>query len=256
MPDNPKYELDCKNRKITLKGACLDLLDTCKGMCCRKWNVPIQESEYATGSYNAKKVCVIDGNDCAGKRQHCINRQFRLDQKDDGSCVYLGDDNRCSIYDRRPQVCRNFNCKNGWEIAMTCPPPRQETQQGQPSKESAAPAAHKTYETPPGGDMTYLVNPLVRLKTIFYSKEKNKLSFVVKPMDKCSLTTFSVDFDYPSLSEDCLRQLIGLFDGKTTVDEVCARINQECGLQLSAQEMSRIVQLLNQRGIIIFKNEE
>jgi len=256
MSDNLKYELDCKNRKITLKGACLDLLDICKGMCCRKWNVPIQESEYETGSYHAKKVCVIDGNNCAGKRQHCINRQYRLDQKEDGSCVYLSEDSTCSIYDRRPLVCRNFNCKNGWEISSTCPAPRQEAQQPQPPKASDAPETHKTYESLPAGDMTYIANPLVRLKTIFYSKEKKKLSLVVKPMDKCSYTTCAIDFDFPSLNEDSLRQLIGFFDGKTTVDAACARINQECGLQLSAQEMSRIVQLLQQRGIIIFRNEE
>lgn len=253
MPNNPKYELDGKNRKLTLKGACLDLLDICKGMCCRKWNVPIQESEFTAGSYNAKKVCVIDGNDCTNKRQHCINRQFRLAQKDDGSCVYLGDDNRCSIYDRRPQVCRNFNCKNGWEISTTCPPPRQSARG---PKDSAAPETHKTYETPPDGDMTYLANPLARLKTIFFAKDKKKISFVVKPIDKCSFTTFSADFDYPSLGEDSLRRLIALFDGTNTVEEARRRINAEYGARLTADEMSRIVQLLHLRGIIIFRNEE
>jgi Fe-S-cluster containining protein len=254
MPDNPKFELDCKNRKLTLKGACLDLLDICKGMCCRKWNVPIQESEYAAGAYKAKKVCIIDGNNCAGERPHCINRQYRLDQKEDGSCVYLNEDSTCSIYERRPLVCRNFTCKNGWEISSTCPTPPQ--QQQQTPKESSEPETHKTYEASPAGDMTYIANPLVRLKTVFYAKDKKKLSLVVKPMDKCSLTTCTVDFDYPSLNEDILRQLIGLFDGTATLDAARAQINEKCNLRLTAGELSRIVQLLQQRGIIIFKNEE
>jgi Fe-S-cluster containining protein len=28
----------------------------------------------------------------------------------DGKCIHLGGDNRCQIYDRRPQGCRDFNC--------------------------------------------------------------------------------------------------------------------------------------------------
>ena len=27
-----------------------------------------------------------------------------------GRCYYLNEDNRCSIYDKRPQICRSFNC--------------------------------------------------------------------------------------------------------------------------------------------------
>jgi Fe-S-cluster containining protein len=33
-----------------------------------------------------------------------------LKSKPDGSCVYLGDQG-CSIYERRPQMCRAFDCR-------------------------------------------------------------------------------------------------------------------------------------------------
>ena len=32
-----------------------------------------------------------------------------------GKCPYLGDDNKCTVYKTRPEVCRNFNC---WEHEM------------------------------------------------------------------------------------------------------------------------------------------
>lgn len=33
---------------------------------------------------------------------------FTLAQKSDGSCVFLGRDRRCTVYDKRPDVCRRF----------------------------------------------------------------------------------------------------------------------------------------------------
>ena len=28
----------------------------------------------------------------------------------DGKCIHLGDDNLCKVYDKRPKMCRQFNC--------------------------------------------------------------------------------------------------------------------------------------------------
>lgn len=33
---------------------------------------------------------------------------FTLAQKSDGSCVFLGSDRRCTVYEKRPGVCRAF----------------------------------------------------------------------------------------------------------------------------------------------------
>ncbi len=33
---------------------------------------------------------------------------FTLAQKPDGSCIFLGRDRRCSVYEKRPDVCRRF----------------------------------------------------------------------------------------------------------------------------------------------------
>lgn len=33
---------------------------------------------------------------------------FTLTQKSDGTCLFLGSDARCTVYENRPQVCRHF----------------------------------------------------------------------------------------------------------------------------------------------------
>ena len=35
-----------------------------------------------------------------------INSYVQLVAKEDGSCVHLGEDNKCTVYDKRPVICR------------------------------------------------------------------------------------------------------------------------------------------------------
>lgn len=48
--------------------------------------------------------------------QACLNKdqEWCLPYKD-GKCVYLGEDDRCTIYESRPERCREFNCVNGYK---------------------------------------------------------------------------------------------------------------------------------------------
>ncbi len=36
---------------------------------------------------------------------------YLLGRREDGACVHLGDDNRCTIYEHRPSACRDFDCR-------------------------------------------------------------------------------------------------------------------------------------------------
>jgi Fe-S-cluster containining protein len=45
---------------------------------------------------------------------------FLLQPKADGSCPFLGSDRRCTVYDRRPGVCRGFPRELGPRIHY-CP---------------------------------------------------------------------------------------------------------------------------------------
>jgi Fe-S-cluster containining protein len=43
---------------------------------------------------------------------------YQIARRPDGACVHLGDDMRCTIHDRRPAVCRAFDCRKDdriWE---------------------------------------------------------------------------------------------------------------------------------------------
>src|SRR5262249_9109472 len=66
----------------------------CRVPCCRFLEVPLDEDEAGSGTYGFTRaragVAVLVRDDRTG-------------------CVYLRD-GRCSIYERRPRVCRTFDC--------------------------------------------------------------------------------------------------------------------------------------------------
>lgn len=41
--------------------------------------------------------------------------------RDDGRCVFLGADDRCTIYDERPRGCRHFNCAKDRQFQAAFP---------------------------------------------------------------------------------------------------------------------------------------
>lgn len=45
---------------------------------------------------------------------------FLLEQKPNGDCRFLGDDRRCTVYERRPDTCRDFPAKVGPRVGF-CP---------------------------------------------------------------------------------------------------------------------------------------
>ncbi len=42
------------------------------------------------------------------KHYRSSTQLFTLAQRADGSCIFLNDDRMCSIYEKRPNVCRDF----------------------------------------------------------------------------------------------------------------------------------------------------
>jgi len=45
---------------------------------------------------------------------------YLLNQKADGTCIYLGADKRCTVYERRPSTCRGFPVVLGPRVG-SCP---------------------------------------------------------------------------------------------------------------------------------------
>lgn len=66
--------------------------------CCHEMSVYLDDDEL--GEY--RSVIEVD--------EQGQNRP-RLERADDDSCVYLDDSGACSIYTRRPRLCRTFDCR-------------------------------------------------------------------------------------------------------------------------------------------------
>jgi len=83
-----KVMLDMKSGKKTLPAPpCQD----CSGACCtQKGSIEISIMPDEKDRYQLDE-----------------NGNIRME---DGHCVYLQSDYQCSIYDNRPEICRQFNC--------------------------------------------------------------------------------------------------------------------------------------------------
>lgn len=79
---------------------------SCNGACC---SLPVEIDGDEVADF-PDAVCVPE---------QCGNRvvdTWMLPRKADGRCVYLDVNNRCRIYERRPRVCREFNCLCGYKL--------------------------------------------------------------------------------------------------------------------------------------------
>ncbi len=71
--------------------------ETCVSSCCRKaWPIAVTAEEAPTFG----DAVILTG-------KHGWSFVGELRKREDGACVYLGPDG-CGVYDKRPQVCRDF----------------------------------------------------------------------------------------------------------------------------------------------------
>ena len=77
--------------------------DSCDGACCK---------------YVAMELdCPEDLDDFENIKWYIIHKNIRVYIDEEGTwniefstpCKYLNDSNRCSLYDKRPQICRKYN---------------------------------------------------------------------------------------------------------------------------------------------------
>lgn len=84
------------------------MINNCNGcgLCCRFFLINLSKEEYESGDCQTmfEEYGVMEDFE---KAEECgVNF---LAQKSDGSCIYLVE-NKCSIHDKRPKVCRDFFC--------------------------------------------------------------------------------------------------------------------------------------------------
>jgi Fe-S-cluster containining protein len=78
------------------------------GLCCKLFLINLNKEEYLSGEYETQFQEFNLKDDFGIIEKYGGNI---LSQKKDGSCIYLKN-NLCSIHEKRPQVCRNFDCNS------------------------------------------------------------------------------------------------------------------------------------------------
>jgi len=76
------------------------------GVCCKLFLINLTAEEYRSGKYKAQFGMFGFVEDFDEAEMCAANI---IEQKDDGSCIYLKDA-KCSIHETRPKSCRNFFC--------------------------------------------------------------------------------------------------------------------------------------------------
>jgi len=121
-------ELDPKMGRIVLfTKKCIDELPRCEAMCCRILStVNPTRTELEEKLYEIDEICLLTNKACEKEIETCINREYRLKKRPDGYCIYLEQNNRCSIYERQPDMCKFFFCRSGWSLSGVLPEKDQE----------------------------------------------------------------------------------------------------------------------------------
>lgn len=189
MKDNSRFLLDVNKGKIFFKGNCFEVLHLCKALCCRRVNATLSLEEIRSNFYKAEAFCIVTNRECKNKEIDCADREYRLKRKkNDNTCIYLTRDNKCAINERKPQNCKDFYCKEGWGLLY-------------PSEELARKAEKRTnkyFIENLRDDMVFVLNPLIRVETLFYVKEKKEILFVNKRIDKCGFVSSKYNFHSPA----------------------------------------------------------
>ncbi|MDD3044123.1 MAG: YkgJ family cysteine cluster protein [Candidatus Delongbacteria bacterium] len=86
----------------------IKMINKCRGcaVCCTLFPVPLNSKELYSGKYQTETDAWRDFEDFSEIEEYGLNI---LKKNPDGSCVYLKE-LRCTIYENRPQVCRDFFC--------------------------------------------------------------------------------------------------------------------------------------------------
>jgi len=233
-----------KKRRINLRGTCLELLPICEALCCRDWNVNLTRAEGKNGTYLSDKICLLTEKECDKDRGECAHLEYRLQKKDDRSCVYINGDSTCSIYDRRPRVCRDFSCQGGWRLDSV----------SSVDSEKGGIAFTLTKADFIAGlknDMTFILHPLLKIHSIFCIQAKGEIVFLKEFIGNCGKFYTKDEFLNTKLDERRLFELLNLFARKDTLEDVYRLFSSQVDILLSQKEFYEIVWLFNKHQLIL-----
>jgi len=91
------------------------------GDCCRNRAIMLYDHDVE----RLRKAEIHDFyEETSELERYLTGAPYRMRLRDDGSCVFLTDDNRCSVYDLRPDTCRRYPFIVGEDfilVSLSCP---------------------------------------------------------------------------------------------------------------------------------------
>lgn len=99
------------NGKIRFDGKCAETKAFCGAVCCRNTLVLLTKEESNSGQFETQEP--TEGCNCSACVLMRSSGQRALQRTENG-CIYLDGAGQCSIYDKRPQRCRDYQCERVW----------------------------------------------------------------------------------------------------------------------------------------------
>lgn len=92
------------------------LCASCEASCCKNWPVEASVPDLIRLGHLDKEEATVSLAAAARRlKKEGIIRSFHpsrwvfvLAQKKNGDCIFLGEDRRCTVYRKRPAICRAF----------------------------------------------------------------------------------------------------------------------------------------------------
>jgi Fe-S-cluster containining protein len=112
QPVNKPNCFEVDDFTVVFNGDCEACRPYCGSLCCTMFKyVALSEEEALSGRYRYKAVTPdCECEECQEMRAAGVEYSL-LKKKPQGSCIYLDVDKKCTIYEYRPQTCRQFDCK-------------------------------------------------------------------------------------------------------------------------------------------------
>jgi Fe-S-cluster containining protein len=243
LTDLTHIEFDDKQSKFVFHGDCIEMHPLCQAMCCSQFSIEITAEEYASGQYNAEIVCLWTYKACQAAFQSCPSQRYQLIKQRDKSCIYQKD-KHCSIYNRRPRICRDFVCSGAYLIWS------RPEQSGLPDQKRPT-LNREIFLERLNEDMVFLQQPLIKVHTIFIIKPKREIIFVKEMVGSCGKFTTRDNFDYPQLDDDKILMLLDLFNRKQPLYQIYRYFCTQSSIILTKSEFNEIIWLLNKHNIIL-----
>lgn len=102
------YPFTLKDGTLTFNANCEECRPHCASHCCKAFSINLMADEALSGQF---EMTYENYPSNPSFYMFCIKKK-RVPWSPYEVCVYLNEDYKCDIYDRRPVACRHFTCKN------------------------------------------------------------------------------------------------------------------------------------------------